>query len=215
MLMLTLDCVSIKVVSNVLSIVVQKWGRSWIKAPVCTRVSVCCFNLVRDQERTCRSFFKFSGHKMSISRLFSVIGDANFRRNWTALNIASRESMKSAQIIDCVHLSTLDNALNEVRADSSVLVLASMTEFIVSSGDCGTIFSSVDPVLADVATKISGFCAFRPTLQVRLPRLAHYFPIRRVFRFSASLRIFIYNIVWDCIDFLGSMLETFTRLIKH
>ena len=103
---------------------------------------------------------------MSISRLFTVIGDANFRRNMTGLNIASRESMKSAQLIDCVHLSTLDNALHQVRADSTVLVLASMTEFIVSSGDCGTIFSSVDPVLADVATKLSGFCAFRPTLQV-------------------------------------------------
>ena len=103
---------------------------------------------------------------MSISRLFTVIGDANFRRNMTGLNIASRESMKTAQLIDCVHLANLDKALQEVRAESSVLIIASMTEFIVSSGDCGTIFSSVDPVLADVATKLSGFCAFRPTLQV-------------------------------------------------
>ena len=104
---------------------------------------------------------------MSITRLFTVIGDANFRRNMTGLNTASRESMKMAQIIDCNHLNTLDNALNEVRAESSVLVIASMTEFIVSSGDCGTIFSSIDPVLTSVATKIGGFCAFRPSLQVR------------------------------------------------
>ena len=102
-----------------------------------------------------------------VSKLYTIIGDANVRRNMIGMTIASRESMKAAQIIDCVHLSTLDNALNEVCADSSMLVLASMTEFIVSSGDCGTIFSSIDPVLADVATKICGFCSHRPTLKVR------------------------------------------------
>ena len=39
---------------------------------------------------------------------------------------------------------------------------------IIGGGDCGTIFSSIDPVLSAVATKMSGFCAFRPTLQVNL-----------------------------------------------
>ena len=105
---------------------------------------------------------------MSISRLFTVIGDANFRRNMTGLNIASRDSMKTAQLIDCTHLSALDNALREVRPDSSVLILASMTEFLIGGGDCGTIFSSIDPVLSAVATQMSGFCAFRPTLQVSI-----------------------------------------------
>ena len=45
---------------------------------------------------------------MSSHRLFSIVGDANVRRNMTGLNIASRATMKSAQIIDCVQISGLD-----------------------------------------------------------------------------------------------------------
>ena len=102
---------------------------------------------------------------MSVSRLFTVIGDANVRRNMIGMNIASRECMKTAQIIDCSALVGLDQALNEVRAESNVLILASVTEFLLANGDCGTIFSSIDPVLCDLTTKIVGFCAYRPHLQ--------------------------------------------------
>ena len=109
---------------------------------------------------------------MSVSRLFTVIGDLNVRRNMTGLNIASRETMKSAQVIDCVSMSTLDDALNGVRPESTVLVIAAITEFLLSGGDCGTIASSIDPILAELSTKINGFCAFKPTLQV-----PSYFPL--------------------------------------
>ena len=34
--------------------------------------------------------------KMSVSRLFTIIGDSNVRRNMTGLNVASREAMKKA-----------------------------------------------------------------------------------------------------------------------
>ena len=52
---------------------------------------------------------------MSSDRIFSIIGDANVKRNMTQLNVASREAMKSAQVIECISLSTLDAALQEVR----------------------------------------------------------------------------------------------------
>ena len=103
---------------------------------------------------------------MSSARLISIIGDANVRRNMTGLNIASREAMKTAQVIDCVSMSTLDAALTDVRNESSVLILASLTEFILANGFCGTIQSTVDPVLSSFVTTICGFCAFKPHLQV-------------------------------------------------
>ena len=59
-------------------------------------------------------------------RLFTIIGDANVWRNLTGLNIASRESMKSAQVLDCVSFSKLDVALNDVRAESNILFLAAV-----------------------------------------------------------------------------------------
>ena len=45
------------------------------------------------------------------SRIFSVIGDANVKRNMTSLNIASREVMKNAQVIDYLGVSPIDQAL--------------------------------------------------------------------------------------------------------
>ena len=108
---------------------------------------------------------------MSLSRLFTIIGDANVRRNMTGLNIASREAMKSAQVIDCISSTTFDTALAEVRAESTVLIVSTLTEFILSNGFCGTVHSSLDPVLASFVTTISGFCAFRPNLKVCLSNI--------------------------------------------
>ena len=103
---------------------------------------------------------------MSGHRFFSIIGDANVRRNMTGLNLASREVMQGSQIIDCDTMASLDAALNEVRSESTVLILASITEFLISGGFCGTIYSSIDTTLASFSNKINGFCDHRPTLQV-------------------------------------------------
>ena len=111
---------------------------------------------------------------MSVSRLFSFIGDANVKRKMTGLNIASREAIKSAQVLDCSLMSELDTALQAVRPESDVLI-ASMTEFLLAAGDCGTIFSSIDPILASLVTKIVGFCAFKSTLQVEVSLIHHNF----------------------------------------
>ena len=104
---------------------------------------------------------------MSSHRLFSIVGDANVRRNMTSLNIASRASMKSAQVIDCVKLCDLESALKEVRAESEVLIVACITEFLISGGFSGTISSSIDQPLSSFATLIHSYCAAKPNVQVR------------------------------------------------
>ena len=103
---------------------------------------------------------------MSVCRLFTIIGDTNVTRNMTALNIASREVMQNSQVLACVSMSAIDTSLNDVRPESEALIIACVTEFLISTGNCGTISSSIDPVLATFSTKIKGFCAFRPQLQV-------------------------------------------------
>ena len=98
--------------------------------------------------------------------MFSVIGDANITRNMTGLNVASREVMGNAQVLEGLTMATIDQALNDVRPESEALIIACITEFLLCGGDCGTIYSSIDPVLAAFSTKIKGFCAFRPQLKV-------------------------------------------------
>ena len=101
-----------------------------------------------------------------MARLISIIGDANVRRNMTGLNIASRESMKNAQIIDFLGLCPIDQALQEIRAESTICIIAALTEPLVSNGDCGTIFASIDPILTSLHLSISTYCSSHPTLQV-------------------------------------------------
>ena len=98
--------------------------------------------------------------------MVSIIGDANIRRNMTGLNMASRESMKNSQVIDCSVLASFDAALGSVRSESSVCIVASITEFLVASGDCGTIFSTIDPILATFVQKLHDFCGRHPALKV-------------------------------------------------
>ena len=109
---------------------------------------------------------------MSVSRLFTIIGDGNVRRNMTGLNIASRPSMKSAQIID-VSVASIEPSLTEIRAESNVCIIAAVTGFLLLGGDAGTVAASVDPALTTLRDKIFGLCHSRPTLQVLIDDLTY------------------------------------------
>ena len=108
------------------------------------------------------------------ARLISIIGDANVRRNMTGLNVASREAMKNAQVIDFLGLCPIDQALQEIRAESTIVIIAALTEPLVANGDCGTIFASIDPILTSLHQSISAFCSVHPTLQVFSLRRSFY-----------------------------------------
>ena len=133
-----------------------------------TQLSVCCLPFSGERFlnfiKTFSSFIKFL--IMSLSRLFTIIGDANVRRNMTALNIASREAMKSAQIVDFNGAGSFDSALASVRSESSVCIVAAITDLLLSNGDCGTISASIDPILNTFSAQIVQFCNAKPNLQV-------------------------------------------------
>ena len=103
-----------------------------------------------------------------MSWLFSIVGDSNVRRNMTGLNIASRETMKKAQIVDCPAITSLDASLNQVRVESNVCIVAVITDFLLTAGDCGTVSSSIDPILDSFSKRLIAFCAARQDLQVCL-----------------------------------------------
>ena len=98
--------------------------------------------------------------------LISIIGDANVRRNMTGLNVASREAMKNAQVIDYLGVDSIDTALQQVRPESAICIIAAFTDILVSAGDCSTIFASIDPILSSLFASISNFSTSHPLLQV-------------------------------------------------
>ena len=97
---------------------------------------------------------------------FSIIGDGNVRRNMTGLNIASRETMKAAQVIDYVSPGSFDDAFKEIRPESTVCNIAVLTDLLLSGGGGGTVFASIDPILDSFRTKTFNLCSSRPTLEV-------------------------------------------------
>ena len=101
-----------------------------------------------------------------MSRLISIIGDGNVKRNMTGLNIASRENMKKAQVIDYVAPNSFDDAFREIREESTVCIIAATTDLLLSGGDTGTIYSTIDPILAAFRNKVFNLCTTRPTLEV-------------------------------------------------
>ena len=130
---------------------------------------------------------------MPPAQLYVVIGDSNVRRNMTQMTMASREAMTTAKVVDCVALSSLAQTLREVPAEATVLLVQSLTSFLVSAEDAGTIFGTIDPVLGEFNTLIRGFATSRHALQVmvappmyraspawyrrHLPQIAHQFSL--------------------------------------
>ena len=103
---------------------------------------------------------------MSITNVYTVIGDSNIKRNMTSMNIASRTVMKDCQVIDCPNLDNLEAALASVRDESTVLIFSAISELLASGSDRGTVQASMNFVLSSVATKLSILCRARPSLQV-------------------------------------------------
>ena len=103
---------------------------------------------------------------MSITNVYTVIGDSNIKRNMTSMNIASRTVMKDCQVIDCPSLDNLEAALASVRDESTVLIFSAISELLASGSDRGTVQASMNFVLSSVATKLSILCRARPSLQV-------------------------------------------------
>ena len=103
---------------------------------------------------------------MSVSRLFTIIGDGNVRRNMTGLNVASREAMKRAQVVDYLGVAPFETALQEVRPESTVCIIAAITDLLIASGFSGTITGTIDPAMTSFRDKIIQFCTSRPDVEV-------------------------------------------------
>ena len=103
--------------------------------------------------------------------VFTVIGDANVRDNMTTLNMASRESMKKAQVIDYLGVAPFESALQEIRPESSVCIIAAVTDMLLVNGFCGTIAGTIDPPMMAFRDKIGQCCISRPDLQVMIIKI--------------------------------------------
>ena len=105
---------------------------------------------------------------MSVDRCFTIVGDSNIKWNMTPTNCRDRPLMSGAQVLQCGHIGMLSTSFGAVRAESTICIVAVVTELLLATGECGTIFSTIDPILATFAQKLNDFCSSRQGLKVNL-----------------------------------------------
>ena len=99
---------------------------------------------------------------MSQTRCFSLLGDSNVSRNLTKTTLRSNPVLKLTQIIPCGHIGLFSEALKNVRAESSVCIVACLTNFLTSSDGNSSVASRVEPVLQQIVVQLHEACVRAP-----------------------------------------------------
>ena len=101
-----------------------------------------------------------------MSPIFSLIGDSNVRRNITKTNSRACPQMSGSQVLFCQKLPLLEDALGKIRKESSVCIVACVTNFLTSSDDDSMVSKRVEPVLDEFVHHLTATCANAPDLTI-------------------------------------------------
>ena len=101
---------------------------------------------------------------MSVSRCFTLIGDSNVRRHMNPTNCRDRPLMSGCQVVPCTKMSTFAESLKSVRAESTVCILACITNFLTASTDTGVVSHRIVPIFQDFLGAINEAASAAPGL---------------------------------------------------
>ena len=94
--------------------------------------------------------------------LFSVIGDSNVRRHMNPLNCRDRPLMSGAQVVLCGRTEVFKEALQSVKSESDVCIIACVSNFITSTAAASSVSMRVEPVLLELLTVIQHHLSENP-----------------------------------------------------
>ena len=103
-----------------------------------------------------------SSLKMSIARVFTLIGDSNIRNHVNKNTLRANAALKAAQILTCGHRGIFTESISKVREESSVVIVACVTNFLSSASGPTTVSSRVEPVLQEFRASLDEACAASP-----------------------------------------------------
>ena len=103
---------------------------------------------------------------MSVSRLFTIVGDSNVKNNMTPFNVRDRPGLSDAQVLSAGRVELLPDALRSVRTASEVVILSCITNYLTSSEDSSSVSGRVSPILAEFRQHIDAFCLTRASTMV-------------------------------------------------
>jgi len=98
--------------------------------------------------------------------LFSVLGDSNVQRNLVDYNCADRDDMRSAQLVPCTSFTTFAGSFQKIRAESNVLIVSCLSNFIRDSESSADPSGRITGVLQAVRDVLLPYCEANPDLNV-------------------------------------------------
>ena len=93
---------------------------------------------------------------------FSIVGDSNVVRHMNQANCRSPE-LSEAEVKSCGKLVVLEETLRSIRAETTVILLSCLTNFITDcTGSTESISLRIEPVLVQVRDILFSFCQEQP-----------------------------------------------------
>ena len=101
---------------------------------------------------------------MSQLRVFTLLGDSNVKRNVTKTNTRACPQLLGCQVITCLRFELLEEALTQIRKESSTCIVSCVTNFLASSEDDPVVLKRIEPVLDEFSTHLGAFCTANPAV---------------------------------------------------
>ena len=97
--------------------------------------------------------------KASASSVFSLLGDSNISGHVNKTSCRANPQLRGAQVLQCGHLGIFSDVLAKIRKETTIVILACLTNFVTGAEGPPTVSHRVGPVLQEVKDLLGDFCA--------------------------------------------------------
>jgi len=91
-----------------------------------------------------------------MSPKYVLLGDSNVRRNVNKTNKRSCPQLSSSTVLTCTDGSVFDEVLSDVKDDTTILLVACLTNFITAAPEDSSVAKRVEPILDGFVESLSG-----------------------------------------------------------
>ena len=101
-----------------------------------------------------------------MSAVYSLLGDSNISGHVNKTSVRANPQLKATQVLQCGHIGILGETLAKVRKETTVVILACLTNFVSSADGPPTVSHRVEPVLQSIRSVLLEFCGACDTRMV-------------------------------------------------
>ena len=112
------------------------------------------------------SGFQLLDSVMAQSRVFSIIGDSNVKKNISKTNARACPQMSGCQVLSCGKLQLFAESLTQIRKESDVCIVSCLTNFLAEADEDTMVSRRIEPVLDQFYQSLTSVCASMPSISL-------------------------------------------------